>query len=69
MKSLTASWKTTIAGIVLAGSLILPELNKAFDDDETTNPDWNIIVAALGAGVLGVGARDSDVSSENAGAK
>lgn len=62
------SWKTTTGGIVALLALILNAAAAMLDDDPETMPDWNsVAVAAVAVGTLF--ARDSDVTSEEAGAK
>jgi len=63
------SWKTTVAAIVAALALIIPQVQAFIDDDPETKPDITIILAALGIGFGGTSARDNGVSSEAAGAK
>ena len=69
MNPIKVSWRTTIGGIVLFLSLVTSQLNYAFDDDQTTNPDWSIILAAVAGLWTGLVARDNCVTSEQAGAK
>lgn len=63
------SWKTTTAGIgailVAVGSI----LQAQFDGDPTTVPQYEVAIAAIMAGIVGLFARDNNVSSEDAGAK
>lgn len=63
------SWKTTALGIVTALAILATEAKAALDDDPKTVLNWEAVATA--AGVLGIGiwARDSDVTSEQAGAK
>lgn len=63
------SWKTTALGIVTALAILSGEAKAALDDDTKTVPNWELVAAALGALGIGVAARDSDVTSEQAGAK
>lgn len=68
MKSVTKSWKTTLAGIMGFIVAAWGQLQLLIDDLPNTTPDWGVIVAAF---ILMIGlftARDSDVSSEDAGA-
>lgn len=63
------SWKTTTAGVgailVAIGSI----LQAQFDGDPTTVPNYELAIATIMAGLIGLFSRDNDVSSENAGAK
>ena len=62
------SWKTTTSGIVALLALVLSSAAAMLDDDPETNPDWNAVaVAAVAVGTLF--ARDSNVTSAEAGAK
>ena len=62
------SWKTTAGGVVALLALIFSSAAAMLDDDPETMPDWNsVAVAAVAVGTLF--ARDSDVTSEEAGAK
>ena len=63
------SWKTTVAGILAALSLLIGEASKAFDDDPRTQPSVELILTGIAALGIGVFARDNNVSSEKAGAK
>ncbi len=63
------SWKTTVAGILAALSLLIGEANKAFDDDPKTQPSVELILTGIAALGIGVFARDNSVSSEKAGVK
>ncbi len=72
MKDLTPmlrSWITTLSGIVTMLALLLPEIQSILDDDPTTNPNMQMIMAAFGVGGLGVAARDGNKSSKSVGAK
>jgi hypothetical protein len=65
--SLTNSWKTTITGIlailVAAGGAAV----KLLDGDAATNPDWEVVMAAIMAGLGLIFARDNNVSSKDIG--
>jgi hypothetical protein len=63
------SWKTTALGIVTALAILATEAKAALDDNPKTVINWEAVATA--AGVLGIGiwARDSDVTSEQSGAK
>lgn len=63
------SWKTTALGVVTALAILSGEAKSFLDDDPKTQPNWEAVVAALGILGVGVAARDSDVTSEQAGAK
>jgi len=58
------NWKTTAAGVVTAGAIIFPQVQYYIDDDPTTNPEWKIVLGAVGV-LLGFAAsRDGDKSSQ-----
>ena len=63
------SWKTTSAGLVAMGAIILPQIQMLFDGNAETVVDWNIIVGAIGIFITGLMARDNDVTSSEAGAE
>lgn len=68
MKSITKSWKTTVAGILQFLSVVSVQFGYLLDADPVTAPDYSLIVSSA---VILVGlftARDNDVSSEDAGA-
>lgn len=64
-----SSWRTTVAALVLAFAGILNAAGALLDDDPTTNPNWTIVMADLGAAWGFLVARDNAVTSEKAGAK
>lgn len=68
LKNFTKSWKTTWAGILQFSAIVSTQVGFLFDADLATNPDWGLIVASLITLVGLLTARDSDVSSEEAGA-
>ncbi len=67
MKSVSSSWKTTVAGIALAVSQLANAVNMLFDGNPDTNPDWNAVILAVIAAIGLFAARDSDKSSEDSG--
>ena len=66
------SWKTTLAGVLAALGVILPQAAAFFDGDPATTPNWQVVIGAvITAGALfglGAAARDNDKSSEAVGA-
>lgn len=64
-KSFFVSWKTTAAGIAQWLSVVSLQAQKAFDNDATTNIDWNIVMMATFLLVGLLVARDSDKSTES----
>ncbi len=63
-KDAVVSWKTTLGGIVAFIAILAPQLQTLLDSDATTNPDWNLIVAAASALMAAMFARDADKSTE-----
>lgn len=68
MKTLFVNWRTTSAGLAALGVLV-GELAKIIDGDDKTQVNWELV--ALNAAVVWgmLSARDSKVTSEQAGAK
>ena len=62
-----ASWKTSLLGILASLALLILQAIAILDGDPETQPDVEIILAALGIGGAGVVARDNDVSSQDVG--
>lgn len=58
------SWATTVAGLGVAIPLALPEVEKAFDGDPLTNPNWFLVVSGVFAAIFGRVARTDWVTSE-----
>ena len=65
----TKSWRTTIAGWAAGLAVLAHQLAVALDDDPTTSVSFELIAAGLGMLGMGLFARDSGVTSEQAGAK
>jgi uncharacterized membrane protein YhiD involved in acid resistance len=65
---MSASWRTTAAGIGAILVAIGSAVGATFDTDPATVADWGAVVAAVIAGVGLIFARDNKVSSEKAGA-
>ncbi len=61
--SLVKSWKTTIAGVVVAGLLLWPSVAGLIDGDPATGIDWTTFTIAMGLLGLGVAAKDGDKTS------
>ena len=62
------SWKTTAAGIAAIVIAVASLVQAQFDGDPSTVPNYEIAIAAIMSGLVGLFARDNDVSSEQAGA-
>lgn len=67
--SIIKSWKTTLAGIMQFLILVWNQVQLLWDDDLATNPDWGMLFSSLIILIGLLTARDSNVSSEAAGAK
>lgn len=63
------SWKTTWSGVIGGLVILLGQAQTLLDDDPKTNPEYTIVVGAIGMISLGLNARDENVTSEQAGAK
>lgn len=63
------SWKTTAAGVSAIIIAIASVVQAQFDGDPATVPNYEAALAAVMAGLVGLFARDNDVSSEQAGVK
>jgi len=57
------SWRTSVAGLVVALGLLMPQYEAYADGDPLTKVDWKVVVTAFGALGFGVAARDNKVSS------
>lgn len=64
----TASWRTTVTGILAIVAALATVLKAELDADPLTTADWGTAVAAVLAGVGLIAARDNKVTSEQAGA-
>lgn len=63
------SWRTTLSGVFSGLVLLLGQVQTLLDDDAKTNPEYTVIMAAVGMISMGWNARDEQVTSEQAGAK
>lgn len=61
------NWRTTVAGVLMALAMIIPQVQTLLDTDPTTNPDWSLIVAGISGALLGATSRDKKVSSKAMG--
>lgn len=63
------SWKTSAAGWGAVITIVGTVLKQLTDNDPLTNPDWNFVIPSI-LTALGISqARQSNVSSEDAGLK
>ncbi len=60
------SWRTTLSGVFAGIVLLLGQAQTLLDDDPKTNPEYTVIMAAVGMISLGLNARDEQVTSEQA---
>ena len=65
-KSVLASWRTSLAGLLTFISVAWPEVAKEFDSDPETTMNWIVVRTAAAAFVGLLAARDNGVSSEQA---
>ena len=56
------NWKTTLIGLLPALAALSMQVYYLYDGNPSTNPDWSVVLAALGLGGLGVFAKDRDVT-------
>ena len=61
------SWRTTSLGIFTIVVALGDAAKLLLDNDVVTNPDWNVVAAAITAGIGLVMARDNRVSSQDVG--
>ncbi len=62
------SWKTSLAGVGALLTTVGTTLNQLFDGNAATNPDWNLVLPLVCTSLIGLFARDNNVTSEQAGA-
>jgi hypothetical protein len=65
----TASWRTTVTGILAILAAVATVVKAEIDGDPTTLPDYGTAAAAILAGIGLLAARDNKVTSEQAGAQ
>jgi len=65
---MTGSWRTTVAAVILALAAVFNAAGAMLDDDPSTNPNWTVVMAEIGAIWGFLNARDNKVTSEQAGA-
>jgi len=63
------SWKTTGLGIATILAAIAASAKALLDNDPTTMVNYEVLLAAITAGIGLILARDNDKSSESVGAK
>lgn len=68
-KALTGSWKTSVAGICMALSMLFGEASNLLDGKPETPVSIENVMFGLSALFMGLTARDNDVSSKQAGAE
>ena len=68
-RDIVINWKTTAAAIGAFLAIAMPQFGMWTDGDPLTNPDWNILIAAVGVLLTGVFARDADKSSQDSGVR
>lgn len=65
--SLSNSWKTTVTGILAILVAVGGAAIKLLDGSAATNPDWEVVMAAIMAGLGLIFARDNNVTSKDIG--
>ena len=60
------SWRTTVFGAGGILAVVVAAASALFDGDPTTNPNWNILIAALMPAIGNLFSRDDKVTSEGA---
>lgn len=64
------SWKTTLAGVLaIVAAAIAMIANPLLDADPATVPNFVEFLSIAGAGMIGLFARDNNVTSKEAGAE
>lgn len=58
------SWRTTLSGVIGGLIILLGQGMTLLDDDPKTNPEYTIVMGAVGMISLGLNARDETVTSE-----
>ena len=67
MKPMILSWLTTIAGLVAGGPAILAGFAGLLDEDPATGIVWNLVIAGVGALLVGFFAKDGNKKSADVG--
>lgn len=52
--------KTTIGGLLSAIAVVLGQVSALFDGDPTTNPEWTLVVGAIGIAWAFFKSKDAD---------
>ena len=63
------SWRTTVLGILAGLTLLIGQAQAMLDGNPDTQPNVELVLAAIATMGIGVAARDNSVSSEKAGAR
>ena len=69
LKGLTASWRTTLIGVCMIVGAGVTALRALLDDSSVREANWEVLGAAVMAGIGLMTARDNKTKSEAAGAK
>jgi hypothetical protein len=64
-----SSWKTSITGLMAGLSLLLAQAMTLTDEDPLTNPEYALVISGISMIMMGLSARDNNVTSEQAGLK
>ena len=68
-KIFSASWRTSLLGILSGSAMLLTQAVNVLDGDPNTKFSWQACLAALALMGFGVAARDNKVNSKAAGAE
>jgi len=66
-KATLTNWKTTLCGVCIVLGVLSQVLLMTLDGDAETNPQWELVVPEILAGIALIFARDADKSSEESG--
>lgn len=62
-KLAATNWQTSLFGVLSFLAILFDQGRLLFDGVPESNPDWNMVAAALGVMLVALRARDSGVSS------
>lgn len=63
------SWKTTVGALIVLLSIVFHEVGNIMDTDPLTTFNWDAVIAGIGVFIMGLFARDKNVTSEQQSAK
>jgi len=59
MDKLLANWKTTVAMGATTLGIVLSAVGAFLDADPTTNPNWTVVVLAVGSFITALNTKDA----------